>query len=103
MDWKIGRFECSRTRLVVEKCTTGKDAVTSILYRSKQGVSGQICGETLRMLWELDVLRVRVGLIDIARVLRHDVHQPSSCGNFRTAWIAVLACIHVLAPVISLL
>jgi hypothetical protein len=32
-------------------------AAASISSRSKQGASWQICGETLRMPWDLDVLR----------------------------------------------
>jgi hypothetical protein len=35
----------------------GVGAAASISTRSKQGASWQICGETLRMPWDLDVLR----------------------------------------------
>jgi hypothetical protein len=36
--------------------TVGEGALTSIMYDFKQRVSGQICGEALRMPWDLDAL-----------------------------------------------
>jgi hypothetical protein len=45
------RAVCCRKRM------EGVGAAASISTRSKQGASWQICGETLRMPWDLDVLR----------------------------------------------